>query len=192
MSCDSYFLVLCCVTSFNTHPHPRRAIGCPTALKWRTTPWSAHCAWSRWRLMTSTSSPAPAATRSAASVGTASAQMKTASAPPAERWGNEINVIPEKLLFKGELSVMEMFRKEEMMILIVQMQTQKVNEVLGSLSSVTSSSVKIYGLSSLASDAFCTLTTISWTVWVFQWLMPICTEQEAGGRYIMTIERGNI
>lgn len=81
------FVALCSVTSFNTHPHC--AIGCPTALKWRTTPWSAPCAWSHWRLTTSTSFPAPAATRSAASVGIASAQTRTASAPPAERWGKD-------------------------------------------------------------------------------------------------------
>lgn len=81
------FSALCSVTSFSAHP--RHAIGCPTALRWRTTPWSALCAWSRWRLMTSTSSPAPVATRSAVSAGIASAQTRTASAPPAERWGSD-------------------------------------------------------------------------------------------------------
>lgn len=83
----SVFSALRSVTSYNTLLS--HTIGCPTALNWRTTPWSALCAWSRWRLMTSTSSPARAAIRSAASVGIASAQMRTASALPAERWGDE-------------------------------------------------------------------------------------------------------
>lgn len=83
-------IALCSVTSFSK-TQPCCAIGCPTALKWRTTPWSALCAWSPWRLMTSISSPALVATRSAVSVGTASAQTRTASALPAERCRRDLS-----------------------------------------------------------------------------------------------------
>lgn len=62
------------------------AIGCPVVLRWKRIQWSALSAWNPWRSMTLTSFPAPAATKSAVSAGTASAPMKTASVLLAGRY----------------------------------------------------------------------------------------------------------